>query len=353
MKPVMEGIAGLAAVAGILMAQPSVGWTQQVVIATTGGDYEKVLREAWFDPFTKATGIKVVTVSATNTEMRARVKAMTESKTVIWDIYQDGELDSESDEHKAAAEDMTEFCKRFGSRADLLPTACKPSGVLFGLGATLLVYNADTFKDKGPQTWADVWNVKAFPGSRGFPNFSDAWRVLSIALLADGVPPSKLFPLDIDRAYKKLEEIKPNVGLWWRTGDQTTQGFRTGEYQIGLIWLTRATVLKKEGRPIRWSYNGALLVGDRYGVVKGTPNKAEAEKLLEFFLNSPETQARICEALTCTPPSRAAVAKMSPTAQEQMPTAEQVAQQMVVPDATWINKNRSALIERWNKWMQQ
>src|SRR5207248_4250020 len=105
MKRVMEGIAGLAVVAGILMAQPSVGWTQQVVIATTGGDYEKVLREAWFDPFTKATGIKVVTVSATNTEMRARVKAMTEPETVIWDIDQDGELDSESDEHKAAAEE--------------------------------------------------------------------------------------------------------------------------------------------------------------------------------------------------------------------------------------------------------
>ena len=28
-------------------------------------------------------------------------------------------------------------------------------------------------------------------------------------------------------------------------------------------------------------------------------------------------------------------------------------EQMVVPDATWINKNRSALIGRWNKWMQQ
>jgi mannopine transport system substrate-binding protein len=44
---------------------------------------------------------------------------------------------------------------------------------------------------------------------------------------------------------------------------------------------------------------------------------------------------------------------MSPAAQEKMPTAEQVAQQMVVPDAAWINKNRAALIERWNKWMQQ
>jgi len=129
-------------------------------------------------------------------------------------------------------------------------------------------------------------------------------------------------PLDIDRAYKKLEEIKPNVGLWWRTGDQTTQGFRTGEYQIGLIWLTRAPVLKNEARPIKWSYNGALLVGDRYGIIKGAPNKAEAEKLLEFFLNSPEVQAKICETLTCTPPSRTAVTKMSPAAQESMPTAE-------------------------------
>jgi mannopine transport system substrate-binding protein len=79
-----------ALLTSLLIAVAATAKAEQVVIATTGGDYERILREAWFDPFTKATGVKVVAVSATNTEMRAHVKAMTESKTVTWDIYQDG-----------------------------------------------------------------------------------------------------------------------------------------------------------------------------------------------------------------------------------------------------------------------
>ena len=42
-----------------------------------------------------------------------------------------------------------------------------------------------------------------------------------LALLADGVAPSKLFPLDLDRAFHKLDQIKPNVAVWWKTGDQS------------------------------------------------------------------------------------------------------------------------------------
>lgn len=32
-----------------------------------------------------------------------------------------------------------------------------------------------------------------------------------MALLADGVPAGKLYPLDIDRAFKKRETIRPNI----------------------------------------------------------------------------------------------------------------------------------------------
>jgi putative spermidine/putrescine transport system substrate-binding protein len=40
--------------------------------------------------------------------------------------------------------------------------------------------------------------------------------MLEIALLADGVAPDKLYPLDLDRAFKKLDTIKKNT-IWWAT----------------------------------------------------------------------------------------------------------------------------------------
>src|SRR5690349_4311849 len=48
---------------------------RQVVLRTSGGAYEDAMRAAIYDPFTKATGIKVVPVAATAAKMLAMVKA--------------------------------------------------------------------------------------------------------------------------------------------------------------------------------------------------------------------------------------------------------------------------------------
>ena len=332
---------------------PAEAEERQVVFAGGGGAYEKTVKEFWFDPFTEATGIKVVYVSTATSERRAQVQAMVQTDSVTWDLFQEGELDAEAPEHFARVEDLSEFCAQFMDRADLGDGACKGGGVLFGQGATLLVYNKDKFPTGGPRTWADFWNTKKFPGRRALNSFPDAWRTLTVALIADGVPREDLYPLDVDRAFRKLDELKPHVGVWWNTGDQTVQSFRSGEYDTALIWLTRATALKNEGQPIGWSYNGALLVGDRYGLIKGAPNRAEALELLKFYLDNPEVQGKICEALTCTPPSTDAIAFMSEEVRTGMPSAEAIKTQMVVPDGAWINENKPMLIERWNQWIQQ
>ena len=51
------------------------------------------------------------------------------------------------------------------------------------------------------------------------------WRTRKppIALLADGVPADKLYPIDMDRAFHKLDEIKPHITVWWTTGAQPAQ----------------------------------------------------------------------------------------------------------------------------------
>ncbi len=348
------GLAGIVIAAVSLANSETIAGDRQVVFSGGGGAYEKTLKKYWFEPFTKATGIKVIYVSTANTaERRTQVQAMLKTNNVTWDLFQEGEMDAEAPEHLARVEDISEFCQQFADRKDLSSGACKPSGVLFGQGATLLAYNKEKFSNGGPKTWADFWDTKGFPGPRALPSFPDAWRNLTIALIADGVPHDKLYPLDVDRAFKKLDELKSNVGLWWSTGDQTVQGFRSGEYDTSLMWLTRATALKNDSQPIEWSYDGALLVGDRFGLIQGAPNRKAALELLKYFLDTPEVQAGICEALTCTPPSTDAIAFISEDVRARMPSAEAIKTQMVVPDAAWINKNKPMLVERWNAWIQQ
>lgn len=325
----------------------------ELVIATTGGNQEQQLRQYFYAPFEKETGIKVISVSGTNAQNAARVRAMTTAGQVTWDLYQVGDIESAAEQIRVSNEDMTGFCTRFQAQDDLLPGACNANGVLAAYGTTLLVYNSDKFPNAQPRGWADFWNVKDFPGQRALPNFDDPWRVLAAALLADGVPVDKLFPLDLDRAFKKMDEIKPHIGLWWKTGDQSVQGFRNGEYVMGMIWQTRASALRAEKQPLAWSMNQAVLVGDRWALIKGAPNRDNALRFLAFSLAHIEGQARRCEAATCTPVSRAAVPLMSPEAQASLPLAPEVFKDLIVPDADWINANQARLLDRWNLWIQQ
>ncbi|EJC71714.1 spermidine/putrescine-binding periplasmic protein [Rhizobium leguminosarum bv. trifolii WSM2012] len=325
---------------------------EQVVFATTGGVYDSALRTFWFEPFTAETGIRVVSVAATNAEMRAKAAAMVKTGNVTWDLYPDGEIQASAEAHRLTSEDLTEFCKSFQGRPDLVEDACVSGGARLFSTATLMAYDPTTFKDGNPSSWADMWDQTKYPGGRSFPNFDDPWRVMAAALLADGVPRDKLFPLDIDRAFKKLDDIRPAISLWWKTGDQSVQGFRNGDYSIGQIWLTRANTLKAEGRHIAWSKQASFLVGDRLTIIKGAPNRANAEKLVSYWLDHPETQARVCEELLCTPPSRKAIGLMSPAARAALPSDDDITDYIVIPDAKWINENAAMMLERWNTWIR-
>ncbi|WP_246705507.1 extracellular solute-binding protein [Rhizobium sp. P40RR-XXII] len=326
--------------------------SEQVVIATTGGAYDAALRKWWFEPFTAKTGIRVVSVAATNAEMRAKATAMVKTGNVSWDLYPDGEIQVSSKDHLAISEPLDGFCAQFKDRQDLVPDACIPAGVRLFSTATLMAYDPQAFKGEQPVTWADMWDTSTFPGGRSFPNFDDPWRVMAAALLADGVKRENLFPLDVDRALEKLDALRPSISLWWKTGDQSVQGFRENDYSIGQIWLTRASALKAEGRSIAWSNKAAFLVGDRLTVIKGAPNRDNALKLIAFWLDSPDIQAKVCEALLCTPPNSAAIMMMPQAVRDQMPSAEDVRDSIVIPDAKWINEHAAELLERWNNWVR-
>src|SRR5690606_9085459 len=84
----------------------------------------------------------------------------------------------------------------------------------------LIAYDGKKFADKAPATWADVWDVDNFPGGRSLP--TGTWgpdgATFEAALMADGVDPKDLYPIDWDRAFKSLGRIKPNIVKWWQSG---------------------------------------------------------------------------------------------------------------------------------------
>ena len=70
-----------------------------------------------------------------------------------------------------------------------------------------LAYNTKTFPaGRRPTTWADLFDTRKFPGKRTMLDQPTA--NLEAALMADGVAPSDLYPLDVERALRKIDTIK-------------------------------------------------------------------------------------------------------------------------------------------------
>ena len=119
---------------------------------------------------------------------------------------------------------------------------------------------------------------------------------LEAALIADGVPMDKLYPLDVDRAFKKLEELKPHVLVWWDSGAQSAQILQDGEVDMVGAWNGRIQAAMKEpndkGGPLAITFNQQMLVSDCWLIPKGAPNKDLAMKAIAIMMR-PEVNARI------------------------------------------------------------
>jgi len=76
--------AGALAVAGA-MPLAARAQTKQIVVSDPGGPYTTAYREAFYDPFEKATGIKVVSV-ARESQPVAQFAAMVQTKNYVWDV---------------------------------------------------------------------------------------------------------------------------------------------------------------------------------------------------------------------------------------------------------------------------
>jgi len=325
----------------------------QLVFVATGGDYEKKIRKHYFEPFTAETGINVISVSAGTAESWAKIKSMSISGKIEWDMLEAGTADAATPERAALLQDLGENCARVPkAKSDaLIQEACVRFGVVQSYGATLMAVDRAAFKGSPPANWAEFWDVKAFPGARSLPSGIDPWRVLIVALLADGVKPSNLFPLDLDRAFRKLDEIRPQIALWWRGGDQIQRALRDGEVAATLTWNTRIEFLRKEGLPIERVWNGATLNLSPWVVFKGAPNSDNAIRFLNWVFDHPQNQIDFARDIGSAPATRSAAALLATSELAESPASPDNQKKIVQLDLAWIAANQEIMVKRWTEWL--
>ncbi|WP_090268210.1 ABC transporter substrate-binding protein [Pseudomonas panipatensis] len=328
----IAAVLGLAG--GIASAADSVSFV------SWGGTTQDAQKQAWADPFSATSGIHVVQDGPTD---YGKLKAMVESGNVQWDV-----VDVEADfALRAASEGLLEPLDfKVIDRSKIDPRFASDHGVGSFYFSFVLGYNQGKLGGHAPQDWTALFDTKTYPGKRALYKWPSP-GVLELALLADGVPADKLYPLDLDRAFKKLDSIKKDI-VWWGGGAQSQQLLASGEASLGQFWNGRVYALQQDGAPVGVSWKQNLVMADFLVVPKGSKNKDAAMKLIAQAASA-KGQADFANLTAYAPVNVDSVSLLKPELAPNLPTA--YAKEQITLDYAYWAKNGPAIAARWNEWL--
>ena len=244
-----------------------------LTFASYGGAYQEAQRKGWLEPYSALTG---VTFQESEESSNATIKAQVEAGAVEWDIVDVGnDFGLEGNADLLEALDYTLIPQE--EMLEGFATTYRVADITYGV---VLAYNTE--KVSGiPQGWADFFDLAKFPGKRGMWQYSEG-GVFEFALMADGVAPADLYPLDFERAIAKLDTIKSEI-IWWTSGAQSQELIGSGEVAMAMAWNGRAWSAKNvDGKPVEIQWNQQILTADYFVVPKGTPNKDVAMEFIAW-----------------------------------------------------------------------
>ncbi len=315
----------------------------QLRVANSGGALADAERKAVYEPFQKLTGIEII-----ETEGFAipKIKAQVDTRNIEWDtatlgygnsliLVQDGDYLEPIDYSLIDAPGLQDQYRHKYS-------------VSYVTVATVMTYRTDAFAAP-PLTWADYWDLKRFPGPRNYMSGTGGIGVdLWPALLADGVPMEKLYPLDVPRAFRALDRIKESIVTYWSTGAQSAELMADNQTVLGTAWNGRIGPLLDRKLPVGISWHGANFVYDDHIVLRRSPNIANAMKFVAFCC-MPEVQARLSTLIDYGFTNSDAAHFLSPQRQQKLPSAHLA--EGFFADQIWERDNRKRVTEAWAEWI--
>ncbi|MGY3591832.1 putative spermidine/putrescine transport system substrate-binding protein [Bradyrhizobium sp. USDA 4341] len=336
----LAGAAAAIAAPVVLGSKRAAAKSDTVTIVQYGGQYQEATVKAVFEPFTKETGINVNIVPYPGLD---KVKAMQLTNNVEIDI------DFISGAEAASGSKQGLWEKLDFSGLDLGDLAVQPKSdyLVFDIYNQGIAWDPKKFgPGKHPVDFAGFFDVKKYPGRRSMRNY--AQNTLEVALIADGVAPKDIYPLDLDRAFKSLDRIKSHI-VWSPTPVQDSSLLQVGEADFGIVNSTRvkASIDPGGGVPLEYSFEQNILGRNALTILKGAPNRENAMKLIAFYLR-PEIQAQFENLVFTTPISKKAAMMLSPEARKWQPDLNSPKNVMLL-DSYWAD-NFEATTSRFKEW---
>jgi putative spermidine/putrescine transport system substrate-binding protein len=340
--PASEAPSGEVALAP-LCTNPTAPAGTTLTISSYGGAYQEAQRKGWFEPYAAATGIEII---ESEDSANATIKSQVESGQVTWDVVDVGNdfgLDGNADLLEALDYSLIPQDQILPGFASTYRVAAITYGIVMAYRSDQAAWNGAT-----PQSWADFFDLQKFPGKRGLYDYSTG-GVLELALLADGVAPADLYPLDVPRALAKLDTIKDSI-VWWSSGAKSQEQIGSGEVVMSQMWNGRSWSAKNvDNKPVEIQWNQQLLVADYWVVPKGTPNKDQAMQFVAWA-SCANNNAAVSNYIPYGPPNK--FAEPNPDMKADLAVSN-INDTTATMNDEWLIANTATLDEQFNAWKTQ
>ncbi len=250
-------------------------------------------------------------------------------------------------------------------RDRFLPQAASDCGAGAYLASTVLAWD----REKLPfwPGWPDFWDVTKHPGRRGLHR--GARGNLEIALMADGVAIGDVYrtlrtPDGLDRAFRKLDQLKPYI-VWWDQPGQPAQLLAAGKVLLtsapsaslpmaslpgavasGSMAASRPTV-SSHAIGVQWA--GGLVEAESWAAVH-TPAHPHAAQAALIIATDPAREAEFARATGFGPSTTAAVSLLPAASRAQNPSAPNNLQSGLPIDEGFWAENGDRLEARFAAW---
>jgi len=334
----------------------SAGASNQVIVRDGGGTWGAAQRKAFFAPFEKETGVKVVPApSASQPQLRAAILSGKPGMDVAdvgggnigaWE--QEGLL-QKIDYSKWVDPSLKDKFEPFKAGDFRVPS------IIF---AVQLAYD-ESVTGRPLNSWSDFWNTQSFPGKRSMEvGDGPGGAVYEICLLADGVKPADLYPLDMERALRKLTELRPHILKFWSSGAESVQLLVDKQISVTAAWNGRVDGAVEAGaKNVQSSWEQAVLQVDYWAIPRGANNVEAAQKFIDFACQ-PERQADFAKLITYAPTVPSAFSFIPEARQKLLATAPDYKDKVVTfSPEFWASKNSDGKFmpevanTMWQKWL--
>ncbi|TEA76841.1 ABC transporter substrate-binding protein [Allopusillimonas ginsengisoli] len=345
MTRISFGIAPKLTLAATIVALlPALASADEIRVAWYGGSWGDAFQTCIADPFTKATGIKVVPEIGTSNTTIAKLRQQ-QNNPVIDVAFLDGGI-SELAEADGLLRPLDDSAIPNLNQLQQSAVYKNAAGETFAASAGYyslgIAYNKKEIPEP-PTSWEALWNDD-YAGAVTVPSPANSSGIPFIVFLASiwDTPLSNLDPV-----YQKLAKL--DVSSYFDSSGAASNSFQSGEAIIGAHFNVAAWSLADKGLPIGFAVpkEGVWATDARVHLVKGSPAQANAEKFINQAA-TPESSQCLAHTLYLGPAVQGV--QVDDQVAEKMPWGKDGdISSLNLLDWGEINTQRSAITDAWNR----